>query len=315
MLRALSWSVGILALPLAAAAQLVTPPPTEAPGNAEPLVIWPTTPPPPEPPPKITPLTPEEMARAVPVERRGGVKSTWPKKEALPKTEYKSLVEHDKDGKLLPLSEPMDLAALRRNPLLPAGFMTSGEVTSYLAGRAAAYRRLAVENLDICESVDNGYIEKTDIMAKDMMKEMVNRLRPISPSADSKSEAGLLVDMYLKKMLTAEQAAFADMISKEYSNAQFRGRATNDVIRQVMENGAEEAMWAYHDVIAEAPGKFRTLVPQSSLDAAKKAEVMKAVAEWKSDLPRDQKIKVYRNATAGLTFEERQALLRTMIAK
>lgn len=187
-----------------AMAQLVTPPPATAPNVDDHIERFPTAL------PRINP----DGTKAAPIKiTPPPIRPKLTKVEA-PDLKFESIVRRDAHGTVIPLGEPVDLAALRNNPALKPGFMD--EITDLLAERKAAFQRLAIDNLDIVEQVDGGVIEKADFASKAGITTLVNLLKPLVPKAAPDPLTKVLLD---QEKITPEQAAMNRKIMKEYQDA------------------------------------------------------------------------------------------------
>jgi hypothetical protein len=109
-------------------AQFVTPPPAT---NPDPNKDIPKAPAPPPPPP------PSAAAPAAPK-----IQQAKPVKEPIPNLPFKEW-EKDASGAMVPLNEPLELAALRRNPLVTAD--TMAKIEAYVPDRRKAMERIRQE--------------------------------------------------------------------------------------------------------------------------------------------------------------------------
>ncbi|MCE7973126.1 MAG: hypothetical protein DYG92_02200 [Leptolyngbya sp. PLA1] len=305
----------VAGLTMSAHGQMLTPPPATVPA---PDAHIEKTPPRPRPVP--TQLTPEQMKAAQPIQpaKERSPKSGWTKPADLPKLDHKPLAERDANGAILPLTEPMELLALRRNPMLPSNFFEDAKWGTYAADRRATVERLVVDLLDVCEKVDGGYVEQADLGgadAKAVLANLSNTLRPLSVGADT-SKGGIksmLIELYDREMLNKDQAGYSDLIVNEYTKELFRGLTTTDLMKVVLKNPTTEPMFAYRALMAEAAGSLVKAAESIELDDAARAAIKSSAASYGAGLDQAQKIKVYKDATAGLTLEQRQRLLRKVI--
>lgn len=296
----------------AALAQMVTPPPATTPDDTKDIVRYPA-------PAPVVPQRPEnweEMkARAQPIlpPKKTDPEAGFTKDADLPKLEYTSLVVRDAQKRLMPLAEPVEMAALRVNPMLTPEFFTRPEVVAALAERSLVLRRLAVDNLDILEKIDEGMVEQTKIdKDKVVLANLRDTLRPVSVGNSDGQVKKLLVDLYDKKLLNGEQAGFARKIVKEHGKAELDDLAGNveELMKMVMKNQTIEVTWEYHAMCREAAGMIPELIANMPLEATVKQMALEAAKSYKPTLDADQKLKVYRDATAGMTLSQRQDVLR-----
>jgi hypothetical protein len=290
--------------------QMLTPPPAQAPAVDAHIPKMPA------PAPRVPPrLTDEQRARAVPVQpvkenKRGG----WVKPADLPKVEYRGLV--DAEGKPEVLSEPPEYAALRRNPTLGEGFMEREDVRKFLADRRTVIERFCVDALDVCEKIDGGVVEATDLGDKSNKAALANLaalLKPLSVGATGGAIEALVDAMYGAKLLDNTQAPFNQKIVNEYNQAALKASDTSTLMKIVLKSPTIEPMWMYHGLLAEAAGALRSAVEGMELDDSTRQAVLESAKNYSPALDRGQKIKVFKDATAGMTLEQRQRLLRRVI--
>jgi hypothetical protein len=291
--------------------QMVTPPPAQTPA---PDAHIPKLPPPP---PTSLPqrLTPEQMAAARPVAaaKPQSPKAGWPKPADLPKLEYAKLV--DSTGAAVALDEPPELAALKRNPTLPAGFLDKPEVAAFMKDRRAVLERMCIDMLDLCEKVEGGYVEQADLSEKDnkaVLASLTATLKPLSIGSSGTIDS-ISVEMFKKDLITGEQASFNDMIVGEYNRAAFRAPSTQDLMKIVLKAPTLETMWVYRNLQAEAAGVMEKAVEGLEMDSSLKDAAVESAKSYAPGLDMDQKVKIYRDATAGMTVEQRQRVLRRVV--
>src|SRR5215813_2355614 len=90
---------------------------------------------------------------------------SWPRlpepPPIVPNPVFKTLVERDAEGNVLPLREPIEWAALRNNPLITPG--DRARIEPALQERRRIFDRIVIENLDLAEQIDAGLFEKIDL--------------------------------------------------------------------------------------------------------------------------------------------------------
>lgn len=286
----------------AASAQIVTPPPAEA----RPVDAF-------VPKPAVRPaapaqLTPQQMQAANPPPVRAKIQPP-----TLPDLKWDSLVKRDGEGKLIPLAEPLDLAALRVNPMLKPD--TMDQVKPLLADRAAAFERLVIDNLDVVESVDGGMIEKGDYYSKEGLTKVVTALKPLTGKS---APPTLTKELEERKILSPEEAAFNKKIMKEYQDATYppdkgpetRTPRSRAIIAIIQRASVEESMLTYERLAAEAGGRLGELAKSEGLDAAAKAALTSAAGGVNAKSSAAEKSAAYKKATAGLTLDQRREILR-----
>lgn len=306
------FTAGLLAFAGVASAQLVTPPPGRPPAIDDRI---PSTAPPPPPPPFEVRTNPQpaQPVRARPAPRR-------PPLRDLPDLPYTSLVNRDAAGNLILIHEPLERAALRKNPTLPPDFESS--LADYFAERAATFERAAIDNLDILEQVERGFIEQTDYNERTGIQTVVRTLRPLNPPNVPKR---ITDDLEERGLLDPTQAAFNIKVIRDYQQAQYpqpkpdaddAARRENAwVIAKIASRyGIEESELAYQALMMEAASKLASLAGTPGLSAEQQNAMRTSAKSYNPSLSRDQKIKVWHDATAGLTVDQRREILRAMVA-
>ncbi|MDX2131621.1 MAG: hypothetical protein SFY69_06190 [Planctomycetota bacterium] len=306
------FATGLLLLSSAAWSQLVTPPPAKAPTleGRIPVVVAPPAPPPPPP--------TEVRSNPQPVRARATPKR--PPLRDLPDLKFTSLVQRDASGQLVLIThEPLEKAALRVNPTLPEGFVDS--LGDYFAERTAAFERIAINNLDIIEKVEQNFIENTNYNEKEAITLVVNTLKPLTPPSAPKK---ITDDLEEKGKLEPTQAAFNIKVVREYQQARYPERkegATDAdkranawvIAKQASRYGVEESEIAYRGLIAEAAGKLPMLMDKIEMSEEHRDAARRAARGYKDSLSQDQKIKIWHDATSALSIDQRRQILRAMV--
>jgi hypothetical protein len=288
-------SLALLTLP--ALGQMVTPPPATVPAPNEYLPKPPVMPPAPPPAPPVN-IAPPARAKPVPV--------------TLPDLPYQSLVKRDAAGVLGALGEPIDLAALRVNPMLKPESWEN--IRPVLSERRATFRRAIIDHLDIVEEVDGGLIDRADYGNKEGITTIVNRLHPLTP----KSVPGALTqDLVERKLLSPEEAGFSRKIMKEYQDATYppddkdpakRTERNRKIVRIIQRASVDEPMQHYYDLAAEVATNLPALAKSAGLPDLPPGPAAKA------EQTREAKVAFYKSATSALTTDQRRALLRAATA-
>jgi hypothetical protein len=220
----------------------------------------------------------------------------------------------------MPLNEPGEVAALRVNPLIgPEGME---KIAGYLRDRELAFERLAVNNLDVVESVENGLFRDVDLVNKAAeSQEKLKVLKPIFPpssppplTSDLKSK-GLIADMAARFSMERIMKEYVDGLlgvtpGMDQAERQKRGANTLMVVTQMQ---TEETMFAYKRVARRAMADFAGNATKAGLSADTIANAKGAVANLNADMPLDQAHKVYRDVTAGWTLDQRRAFLNAAL--
>lgn len=316
--------LAVLALSTAASAQLVTPPPPK------PVEPAPAPQPTPQPAPAAQPpATPEgqpvppkfDPSQAVPIQAKApNPASLRPSMADLPDLPYTSLVERDENGEVIKLKEPAELAALRVNPTLPENYPS--HLTDYLDDRRLTFRRLAINNLDLLELVEQSFIEEADYSKVDDIRKVVQTLLPLdAPYAPKR----LTDDLQTLGMIDPTQAQFNMKIANEYYTAVFRSakppegtpadspRGKNLIAKTMRRFAVQESEFAYKALMCEAVLRIGTLVEGVDLPAEIKAQAKAAGATYRDDMSENDKIALWHTATKGTTVQQRRAILLHMI--
>lgn len=290
----------------AASAQLVTPPPTQAPAPNEGIEEI-KVPPAPPPPPAVQEMVPEQPARTAP--------------PPLPDLPYKSLVERDEAGNLKPLTEPLQLSALRRNPMLPAGFVDS--IKPYLAERRVQLQTILVGNLDVLEEIDGGMFERVSFFDRDSTRRMLERVKPLSHPAGPKTLGEVLAD---RGVIDQQQRLFNDRIAREYALATVpafdreapeaeRARQSSGRLIALYRQAIEEYEFLYRHATVFAAANAASVLEAAGKDASfddaarTKAQAIAAAVNNESDA--GAKLKVFKaQLLEQLTIDQRRAVIR-----
>ncbi|GJQ28897.1 MAG: hypothetical protein HBSAPP03_07810 [Phycisphaerae bacterium] len=309
-----------------AAAQLITPPPP-----AKPDTPAPTQPAAEQPPAKVPdanqekpPTTPPptfDPSKAIPVQpKQPNPADLRPKLADLPDLPYTSLVQRDEHGEVILLKEPVELAALRVNPTLPDNYPS--HLTDYLEDRRLIFRRLAINNLDLLELVEEGFIENADYGKVDGIRKVVQTLSPLDvPFAPAR----LTDDLQTKGMIDPTQAQFNMKIASEYHTAVFRSakppagtpadspRAKNLIAKTMRRFAVQESEFAYKAILCEAAGRLATLTDGVDLPDEIKAQAKAAAASYRDGMSEAEKIALWHAAMKGTTVLQRRAVLQHLV--
>lgn len=288
--------------------QIVTPPPAKAPEVDDHIVKLPPAPLPPV-------MAPPQIVNK-PIRL---TKSKQPRVEA-PDLKFESIVHRDASGKLIPLSEPVDLAALRNNPAVKPGFLE--DIADLLAERKAAFERVAIDNLDIVEKIDAGAIEKADYASKKGITDVVNMLKPLVPKAVPEP---LTKDLLDKEKITPEQAAMNDKIMKEYKDALLppglgkdptpadRAAFTAKVIGTIQHENVGEVMLTFNSLRRAAFTNVTRCMPDG-LDTSKAGIVAAAAKGISATSSPADLAKSWQALENNLTIDQRRDMLRKAAA-
>jgi hypothetical protein len=249
--------------------QFVTPPPAQNPTPENDI-------------PKVPAPAPAPPVTAQPVP----VRAARPAKEPLPDVKFKEW-ELGSDGLALPLSEPLELASLRRNPLVTSD--TMNKIEAYLPDRKRGMERVIIENLDLIERIDGGLFERSDFFKKEDVQRVVETTKPLQT-------ASLAMELKNRQIIDDKAFGINSRITTAYSRAsaapakegEDQTKAAMKFRSTIYRHNFHEHLWTYNELLA------------ASADAAK----------VDASLAKPQKIEAVKAALAKMGLEERKELLR-----
>jgi hypothetical protein len=263
-------------------AQVVTPPPKEVTP-----IDWNIPKPPPAPEvPQVEFTPPPQPARPA-----------TPPPQRLPDLEYKPLAEKDANGRVIRLSEPMHIAATRRNPMLPEGF--TDQIAPVLQERQGRVDTLVVANLDIVEKIEDGIFESVDFNNRATVRTLMDTIRPMTSAMKTLGE-----DLRERGLMDQMQTRFNNKIVHEYIRAlgedkrvvesKDKVQAGQSLLMDMYKQNVDEFMFTYEKSMAHACGRF--------------AEVLSGVEADESALAKAREIG--SRAASAATDAERLAALK-----
>lgn len=262
-----------LVLSSIAAAQFVTPPPPSNPTPENEIPKAPVPPPPPAPPTEATMPPPRP------------VKAT---KAPLPDVKWKEW--ETTNGKAVALTEPLELAALRRNPLITADQLT--KIEAFLPDRRRSMERVVVENLDLVERIDGGLFETANFSDRADVTKVVETTKPLQvPSLATDLKNRQIIDdqaFGINSRITTAYTKLSVEPKKEGATAEEQKTATMAYMRAIYKQNFIEHLQVYHALLKQSAKA--TGVDEKLDDAAKHAAV--------------------REKLAKMSIEERKSLLR-----
>ncbi len=295
--------IGILTAGPWAMGQLVTPPlpapePTPAPELPPHYVKPPPT-------PGVDMPTPEQARDQI--KTMGGGKRP---EEPLPDLVYQSLVKRDEAGKLARLKEPSEIAALAVNPMLDDE--AKKRIVPALAERRAAFERAIIDNLDLVERIDAGFIEQSNLIerGKDGTS-VINTIKPLRPPA---APGPIHVDFVKQNVLSRDQGRFNKKISDEYDNAARTEGVTKDgdkakdaqaLLHRYVRSSVDEPMMLYHAMLEEAAPNAGAILGKLSLSSEALQGAKGALGAGAEGV---------KKALATLTLDQRKEFLRQVVA-
>jgi len=267
----------VLASGSVASAQFVTPPPAS---NPDPDKTIPKAPVVTTPPPAAQPA-----ATAAPK-----VERAKPQHEPIPNLPFKEW-EKDASGNLLPLSEPLELAALRRNPLVTPDTMM--KIEAYVPDRRKSMERVVIENLDLVERIDQGLFEQANFNDKKSVGEVVSITKPLTtPSFASELKNRQIIDdkaFGLNSRITTAYTKASMPTKKDGMSPDEVKKATMQSMGAIYKQGFVEHVWTYNELI----------------DAASKQ-----LPGVKADAPKAERLAAAKAAMAKMSLDDRKAALR-----
>jgi hypothetical protein len=286
----ISAALALLAAP--ALAQVVPPPPSEAPAPEKQVA-----PIPPMPAPNVTPVTVPTRKTATPVK--------------LPDLPYKSLVVKGEDGKVQRLSEPAEYAALKHNPMLKPEEVEN--LRDYLAQRKAAFEPIVAANVDLVEQIEDGIFETIDVSKNENFAKLLNVGKPLKAPAAPKP---VYEDLRDKQILTPEQAEFNRKISSEYNQALIAELNADHRRNLAMsyKQYLDEPLYYHRLMLIEAAPKADALTAKLGLEPAAASKIAPLVEKAKAAKSDEEKLAAMRALSKELTLEQRKELLRAVIA-
>lgn len=289
-------------------AQVVVPPPADQ-ATPDEFKLKTPPPPPPPPPPRATPPAPRNSNRAKPPEI------------PLPDLAYTSLVTKDASGKVTPITEPIDVAALKVNPMITDEERAA--MADYLNERKAGFEKIVIDNLEILDQIENGLFETTDWSSNESFSPVVRAIKPLMPPNAPKP---VTVELEQRQMLNIQQKAFNAKIAKEYRDAFAiprppAGAPAEDVkdhtrrsIAAAMRDAVDESVQTYHNLTREAAARVPAILPSLGLDASIAADASaRANAVLKASDEAAQ-MQAMRDLLRILPADKRKALFEKSIA-
>lgn len=234
----------------------------------------------------------------------------------LPTLPYKSLVEKDADGKIIKVKEPIQLAAMRRNPMLGPDYIPS--IQKFLEDRQVSINHLTVANLDILERVDDGAFENVDFQNRASIRSLTDMIKPLTGSNKTMCE-----QLKTDQLMSQEQYRFNHKISMEYikavteehnaSKGLDKGGNAQALLMALYKQNVDEYMNTYVRSMEVACSRWSDVLSGIELDGTAKAraeEVGKAVAAAKTDA---EKLAAAKGLREGLTIDQRKLFVERAI--
>jgi hypothetical protein len=218
-----------------------------------------------------------------------------------------SLVKRGAVGRLIPLAEPIEQAALRINPLVTAHDLE--QAAPVLSERRLAFRRIVFDNLDLAEQVEGGLFETIDLADNKAFARLIDVAMPLKPA----SIKPLSKALEERGILTREQAALNDTIAQEYKLARVAQDATGGARRSLAlmyKQSLDEPRFALREARQDAANKLESLIPKLTLDQAS-TQALLLIARTPAVVRGDgTKPSALDQVNAKLTLDQRKRLLR-----
>ena len=299
------WAFSMLAGVCAPAwGQVVTPPPSEVAPVDEHIEKMPV--PPPRPDVQAQPVQAQPVAARQPIQ--------------LPDLPYEPLAQKDEAGNFKPLTEPLQMAALRASPTIEDKSKFFEDIKPFLAERNLTVHTVFISNLDLLERVDDGVFEKVNLRDQASIKQLLEVTKPFLPPA---APDGLLEGLKKAGKLTDVQHAFAAKIARDYTltlnppppeggDEAEKARISMSRAAQLLKNGSlEEYTFLYNQAKKASIENFDAVLGlMESLDEAKKAEVAKIGQGIAAAGTQDEKFTALRGLRDVLTLEQRKEWMK-----
>ncbi len=284
--------------------QVVTPPPSEVAPVDEHIEKMPV--PPPRPDVQAQPVQAQPVAARQPIQ--------------LPDLPYEPLAQKDEAGNFKPLTEPLQMAALRASPTIEDKNKFFEDIRPFLAERNLTVHTVFISNLDLLERVDDGVFEKVNLRDQASIKQLLEVTKPFLPPA---APDGLLEGLKKAGKLNDVQHAFAAKIARDYTltlnppppeggDEAEKARISMSRAAQLLKNGSlEEYTFLYNQAKKASIENFDAVLGlMESLDEAKKAEVAKIGQAIAAAGTHDEKFTALRGLRDVLTLEQRKEWMK-----
>jgi hypothetical protein len=285
-------------------AQVVTPPPAEVAPVDEHIDKMPV--PPPRPEAQVQPVQAQPVAARQPIQ--------------LPDLPYEPLAQKDDAGNFKPLSEPLQMAALRANPTIDNKAKFFEDIKPFLAERNLTVHTVFVSNLDLLERVDDGVFEKVNLRDQASIKQLLEVTKPFLPPA---APDGLLEGLKKAGKLNDVQHAFAAKFARDYTltlnppppeggEEGEKARISMARAAQLLKNGSlEEYTFLYNQAKKASIENFDSVLGlMENLDESKKADVARIREAVKAAGTPEDKLAAFRGLRDVLTLEQRKEWMK-----
>ena len=269
----------------------------------------------------IPPPTPEQMASATNLS--DVMKQNKPQRKPLPTdVEYTALIQKDAAGKVLPLADHLHLAALKKNPKVPADFLNSESTRAFLAERRKTMEHVLINNLDLVDQIEDGLFENAKFNEREKIQSLLNAVKPLSHPA---APHPLTKEMRTRQLLTEEQADVNEELIRKYTFAvnqsgeanmpeeERKQQAWHTIIALYKQN-VDEFVHINHELGAAAAMHASEIVPKLGLDAGAAGKVSGVLAAAASAGSPANVITALKPLREAMTLDQRKELLRAAAA-
>jgi hypothetical protein len=225
----------------------------------------------------------------------------------------------DASGKVSPLIEPAEYAALRVNPMLKPDDL--GRFGKYLDDRRATFERVVTDNLDLVEKIEGGIFENLDLADNKAFTKLLDVSKPLrAPSAPK----ALIDELQDRQLVDATQAEFNRKIVREYhlavipaakpdSTPEEKGAYARRSLALIYKQGLEEPLFVHRQLLLEASGKLDKLIPALGLSSETASRASAAAAAVKPNSSDDARLKAMAEVNNTLSLDQRKALLKKVV--
>jgi hypothetical protein len=288
--------------------QLVVQPPAKAPNPADHIAIAPITAPPAKPVFTPPPAMPANVIAPAPA----------PTTPVLPDLPYAPLGK-GADGKITPLAEPAEYAALRVNPMIKPEDLN--RFAPYLNERRKIFERVVADNLDLVEKIEGGIFETLDLSDNKAFTQLLDVSKPLR---DPSAPKALIEELLARQLVDPTQAEFNRKIVREYHLAIIpqvkqdatpaeKGQHARRSLALYYKQGLEEPLFVHRQLLLEASGKLDKIIPALGLDAATASKVNSVASGIKPNTPDPTRMTAMEEINKDLTLDQRKALLRKTV--
>lgn len=244
-----------------------------------------------------------------------------PAKPSAPDVDYDPLARRDAEGKIIPLTLPVEYAALAQNPLIDVPTLTA--IAPYFYDRRRRVERHVIDHVDILAQVESGIVESVRFNDESSLETLRNVLGPVHESMDL--NVSFSSELAQDKALSPALAALNEKIMFEFTEAVYvdaqadesRGDGSTAVDRAaqaVVRMSLSELEYYYRRLLLEAADQFPGLRPTLEIpgDFAPDADALAAALSTEESL--DVRAAAIREFLAKLPIETRRNILRAAIA-